>query len=106
MERSKILKTLMKQQHVTTADISRATGIPYTTLKSILDGSVEKSSYRYISSICRFLGITTDQLEELAISGVLSLSRKILFEISDLSDSELLQLQHYISYLRFLRNSE
>ena len=105
MERNEILKTLMNQKHITTADVSKSTGIPYTTLKSILDNSVEKSSYRYVSSICRYLGITTDQLEELAASDEPSLSRKLLLEISDFSESELQQLQHYISYIRFLRNS-
>lgn len=106
MKKNEILKTLMNQKNITTADISKSTGIPYTTLKSILDNSVEKSSYRYVSSICRYLGITTDELEELAASDELSLPRKLLFEISDFSESELQQLQHYISYIRFLRNFE
>ena len=52
MKRNEILKELMRQQGISTAEMSRETGIPYTTLKSIFDNGVEKSSYSSICSIC------------------------------------------------------
>ena len=105
MKRNEILKELMRQQGISTAEMSRETGIPYTTLKSIFDNGVAKSSY---SSICSALGITTDQLENRAgrFSGNQGQSLGFSLEIGDFSEKEMEQLRHYISYLRFLRKQE
>lgn len=108
MKRNEILKELMRQQGISTAEMSRATGIPYTTLKSIFDKGVEKSSYSSICSICSALGITTDQLENRAgkCSGKHGQNLGFSLEIGDFSEKEMEQLRHYISYLRFLRKQE
>ena len=105
MKRNEILKGLMRQQGISTAEMSRETGIPYTTLKSIFDNGVEKSSY---CSICSALGITTDQLENRAgkYSGKQGQNLGFSLEIGDFSEKEMEQLRHYISYLRFLRKQE
>ena len=55
MKRNEILKNLMLQKNLCTADIARLTGIPYTTLKSIFDRGVEKSSYSSVCAICAAL---------------------------------------------------
>ena len=47
MKRNDILKKLMLQKNLCTADLARMTGIPYTTLKSIFDRGVEKSGYGF-----------------------------------------------------------
>ena len=108
MKRNEILKELMRQQGISTAEMSRETGIPYTTLKSIFDNGVEKSSYCSICSICSALGITTDQLENRAgrFPGNQGQSLGFSLEIGDFSEKEMEQLRHYISYLRFLRKQE
>lgn len=108
MKRNEILKDLMRQKNLCTADIARLTGIPYTTLKSILDRGVEKSSYSSVCAICAALDITTDQLELLAQQPGKT-GKEIRFdplEIQDFSEEEMRQLRHYINYLRFLRNRE
>ena len=66
MKRNEILKDLMRQKNLCTADIARLTGIPYTTLKSIFDRGVAKSSQSSVCAICAALDITTDQLDLLA----------------------------------------
>ena len=111
MKRNEILKELMRQQGISTAEMSRETGISYTTLKSIFDNGVEKSSYSSICSICSIcsaLGITTDQLENRAgrFPGNQGQSLGFSLEIGDFSEKEMEQLRHYISYLRFLRKQE
>ena len=105
MKRNEILNDLMRQKNLCTADIARLTGIPYTTLKSIFDRGVEKSSYSSVCAICAALDITTDQLELLArqTTNPGKKMRSASLEIQDFSEEELLQLKSYIDYLRFLR---
>ena len=104
MKRNEILKNLMLQKNLCTADIARLTGIPYTTLKSIFDRGVEKSSYSSVCAICAALDITTDQLELLA-QQTKEPGKETCFDplgIQDFSEEEMQQLRHYIDYLRFL----
>ena len=105
MKRNEILKDLMRQKNLCSADIARLTGIPYTTLKSIFDRGVEKSSYSSVCAICAALDITTDQLELLArqTTNPGKKMRSASLEIQDFSEEELQQLKSYIDYLRFLR---
>ena len=108
MKRNDVLKNLMLQKNLCTADIARLTGIPYTTLKYILDREMKKSSYSSVCAICAALDITTDQLELLAQQPGKT-GKEIRFEpleIQDFSEEEMRQLRHYINYLRFLRNRE
>lgn len=64
MERAKILRTLMEQRGLKVADIVRMTGIAYSTVKSMLENGVEKTSYVNVCKLCDALGITTDQLQQ------------------------------------------
>lgn len=66
MERAQILRKLMEQQNMKVADIVRITGIAYSTIKSMLENGIEKTSYVNVCKVCEALGITTDQLEDMA----------------------------------------
>lgn len=65
MERAQILRKLMEQKGLKVADIVRITGIAYSTIKSMLENGIEKTSYVNVCKVCDALGITTDQLEEM-----------------------------------------
>ncbi|HJD30675.1 MAG TPA: helix-turn-helix transcriptional regulator [Candidatus Eisenbergiella stercorigallinarum] len=109
MKRNDILKKLMLQKNLCTADLARMTGIPYTTLKSIFDRGVEKSGYGSVCAICSALDITTDQLELLARESdgpeAHAAPDSEFFEmIRDFSEDEMALLKNYADYLRFLRN--
>ena len=107
MKRQEILRSLMLQKGMCIADIVRITQIPYSTVKAILENGVERSSYSYICAICHALGITTDELEQIAAQEVSPQDVQILMsDISELSDAERKQLKHYIHYLYFLRDEK
>lgn len=94
----------MLQKGMCIADIVRITQIPYSTVKAILENGVERSSYSYICAICHALGITTDELEQIAGRESFSPDARILMsDIAELSEQEVKQLKHYIGYLRFQR---
>lgn len=63
MERAKILRQLMEEKSYKVADIVRASGLPYSTVKYILENGIEKASYTNVQKICKALGITADDLE-------------------------------------------
>lgn len=104
MKRNEILRELMYQKNITTAELVRITGIPYSTVKSILENGVEKSGYSNVCALCDALGITTDELEQLAGQKPRALRKKQLqLDTDDLSDEELKQMEHYLQFLRYLR---
>ena len=66
MERAEILRKLMTEKNMKVSDIVRITGIPYSTIKSMLENGIEKTSYVNVCKVCEALGITTDDLEEMS----------------------------------------
>ena len=65
MKRSMILRQLMINRDMKVSDISRLSGIAYSTVKSILENGTGKASYINICKICASLGITPDDLEHM-----------------------------------------
>lgn len=66
MEMAKILNDLIKEQGYNLKTFAQKCGIPYTTLYGIIKNGVWKASVNNIIVICRNLGITVEQLEEMA----------------------------------------
>lgn len=65
MKRSMILRQLMINRDMKVSDISKQSGIAYSTVKSILENGTGKASYINICKICASLGITPDDLENM-----------------------------------------
>lgn len=65
MKRSMILRQLMINRDMKVSDISKQSGIAYSTVKSILENGTGKASYINICKICASLGITPDGLEHM-----------------------------------------
>lgn len=55
----------MNDKNMKVSDISKISGIPYSTVKSILEKGIEKASYINICKICSALDITSDDLEKM-----------------------------------------
>lgn len=65
MERSSIIRKLMEDKGIKVSDISKESGIAYSTVKSILENGIGKASYVNICKICEAVGITADKLENM-----------------------------------------
>lgn len=90
MKRSMILRQLMINRDMKVSDISKQSGIAYSTVKSILENGTGKASYINICKICASLGITPDDLEHMVKENIiheLQLSKE---------DSELLSKYHLL----------
>jgi hypothetical protein len=61
MER--VVKELMQQEGFNTKSFAEKIGLPYTTLRSMLERGFAKSAVENVIKVCRGLGITVEQLE-------------------------------------------
>ena len=69
MERARILRNIMEEKNMKVADLVRITGIAYSTIKSMLENGIEKTSYVNVCKVCDALGLSTDELEAMANDG-------------------------------------
>ena len=63
--RSEILRNLMDSKNMKVADIVKISGLPYSTVKAILERGAEKAGYINVCKICNALGISADELEQM-----------------------------------------
>lgn len=66
MQKAKFLKELIETQGYTIRAFAQKCGIPESTLYTILKKGVGRASVNTIILICKNLGITVEQLEEIA----------------------------------------
>ena len=66
MEKAKILERLIKEQGYSLKSFALKCDIPYTTVYGIMKIGVGKATVDNVMDICHGLGITMDQLEEMA----------------------------------------
>lgn len=67
LERAKILVRLIKEKgYPSNRAFAEEIGIPPTTLQSMLTRGIGKASVDNVIRICRSLGITVDELQEMA----------------------------------------
>lgn len=62
-QRAEILRSLMAEKGMKVSDIVRISGLPYSTVKAILERGAEKAGYVNVCKICNALGISADELE-------------------------------------------
>lgn len=69
MNREQIIQKLIKEQGYSLRAFSEKCGIPYTSLYTILNRTgIGKASVDVVITMCHELGITVDDLEEMADS--------------------------------------
>lgn len=66
MEKANIISQLIKEQRISLKEFSALASIPYTTLRSILERGVGNASVNNVIKICKALGITVEELENMA----------------------------------------
>lgn len=64
-QRAEILRNLMEEKGMKVSDIVKISGLPYSTVKAILERGAEKAGYVNVCKICNALGISADELEKI-----------------------------------------
>lgn len=64
--RTEVIKKLIKEQNSSMKAFAEKIDIPYTTLRSMLERGIGNATVDNVLKVCKGLGITTDQLEDMA----------------------------------------
>lgn len=105
MKRTEVLKQLIEDTGLNLKAFSEKAGIPYTTLRSMLERGIGNASVDNVIKICKALGITIERLDEMANSDNLKTGSKpttIAAHLPDgveLTEEEEKDLDDYIQFL-------
>lgn len=105
MERAKILRQIMEEKSYKVADIVRISGLPYSTVKYILENGIEKASYTNVQKICKALGISADDLEKMVVSE----EPQVLaahFDGEEYTAEELEEIKRFAAFVKSRKKSE
>lgn len=103
MERAKVLRELMEKKSFKVADIVRISGLPYSTVKYMLENGIEKATYTNVQKICSALGITADDLENMANSDKVNSEPKTIaahFDGSEYTEDELEEIKQFAEFVK------
>jgi predicted transcriptional regulator len=64
-QRAELLRKIMEEKNMKVSDIVKISGLPYSTVKAILERGAEKAGYVNVCKICNALGISADELEKM-----------------------------------------
>ena len=89
MKRTEVLKKLINETGLSMRAFSEKAAIPNTTLHSMLERGIGNASVDNVIKVCKTLGITVEQLEEMAKIDLNQLKDKIvLHEIDEFTTPE------------------
>lgn len=106
MKRAAVLRILIEEAGLSLKAFAEKAGIPYTTLHSILDRGVSKASIGNVLKIYEALGITAEEMEELAFGKKRDTSRHIYIYGDDWTDEELETIQAFIDFMKTRRSKK
>jgi len=66
MEKARVLNELIKKQGYNSRSFAEKCGLPYTTVYTILKKGAGKANVNNVIAMCRALGITVEQLDEMS----------------------------------------
>lgn len=104
-KRAAILRKIMEEKNMKVSDIVKISGLPYSTVKAILERGAEKAGYVNVCKICSALDITADELEKMAKNPEYSPTTIAAhFDTDDLTDAEREDVANYIEFIKTKRN--
>lgn len=103
-ERAKILRNIMESKNMKVSDIVKISGLPYSTVKAILERGAEKAGYVNVCKICNALGISADELEKMVSDSSYSPSTVAAHFDGDEYTPE--QLEKIKAFAAFIKNED
>lgn len=103
-QRAELLRKLMEEKNMKVADIVRISGLPYSTVKAILERGAEKAGYVNVCKICNALGISADELEKMVVDqDYQPTTLAAHFDGEEYTESELEEIKNFAEYVRTKR---
>ncbi len=103
-QRAELLRKLMEEKNMKVADIVRVSGLPYSTVKAILERGAEKAGYVNVCKICNALGISADELEKMVVDqDYQPTTLAAHFDGDEYTESELEEIKNFAEYVKAKR---
>lgn len=103
-QRAELLRKLMEGKNMKVADIVRISGLPYSTVKAILERGAEKAGYVNVCKICNALGISADELEKMVVDqDYQPTTLAAHFDGEEYTESELEEIKNFAEYVKTKR---
>lgn len=103
-QRAELLRKLMEEKNMKVADIVRMSGLPYSTVKAILERGAEKAGYVNVCKICNALGISADELEKMVVDqNYQPTTLAAHFDGDEYTESELEEIKNFAEYVKAKR---
>lgn len=107
MTREDYLQLLIKEQGFPSLkSFSEFAGMPYTTLRSMLERGIGKASVDNVIKVCKALGITVEKMEQMA-AGVSSDEIQTIaahHNGNEWTDEELEEIEKFKEFVRMKKN--
>ena len=103
-QRAELLRKIMEEKNMKVADIVRMSGLPYSTVKAILERGAEKAGYVNVCKICNALGISADELEKMVVDqDYQPTTLAAHFDADEYTESELEEIKNFAEYVKAKR---
>lgn len=105
-QRAELLRKIMEEKNMKVADIVRISGVPYSTVKAILERGAEKAGYVNVCKICSALGISADELEKMVNdSNYKPTTIAAHFDGDEYTEDELDEIRQFAEFVKNKRKS-
>ena len=100
-QRAEILRNLMEEKGMKVSDIVKISGLPYSTVKAILERGAEKAGYVNVCKICNALGISADELEKIVSDKTYTLNTIAAhFDGDEYTEEELNEIRQFADFVK------
>lgn len=100
-QRAELLRKLMEEKNMKVADIVRISGLPYSTVKAILERGAEKAGYVNVCKICNALGISADELEKMVVDqNYQPITLAAHFDGNEYTEDELDEIKQFAEFVK------
>ena len=100
-QRAELLKKLMENKNMKVADIVKISGLPYSTVKAILERGAEKAGYVNVCKICNALGFTADVFEKMVADDTYQPTTLAAhFDGEEYTESEMEEIKNFAAFVK------
>lgn len=100
-QRAEILRDLMEKKGMKVSDIVKISGLPYSTVKAILERGAEKAGYVNVCKICNALGISADELERMVSEkNYVPVTRAAHFDGTEYTEEQLDRIESFAKFIK------
>lgn len=104
--RTEIIEKLISEKYPNVKAFAETIQIPYTTLKSMLTRGIGNASVDNVIKVCKGLGITTDQLVEMANNDGDINTIAAHHDEEEWTEEELEEIRRFKEFVRAKRKSQ